>query len=469
MTAASASTMRRDIASAYLASACKIGSWVVISAVVYRFLGPAEFAVLVLIRGTIGLLNYLTLGLAPALIHETSHAERLSEEQGDPPPTGGAVLTYFSQAANEPLRLVYSNGLEVALGACASGAILTAVFAATFHRIFLIPVFVTQLPLVVFNMGLGTLIRLLGDAPGAVLQVRGKIAFDNLLVASGDLLWVLFVFVPPAYRGSSISLVQIAAFYTLGGGIAFLLRFLTVGVETGIYQPRSSLRRWRILRSLLSYGGLVMLAQIADYLYAPTDYILINRLLDPVEVAFYAPAVQIDAGLLLLVTGLSAVMLPKAALAHAGGETSKVRQYYVRGTLASVMLLAIASLVVWLLSPWIFRIWFGNSMPVTRSILPIVLVVTVVGGSSAIGRSILLAVGHVKPFTIAVLIAGVTNVVCSYAFVRWLHLGLKGIVLGTVVAVVGRCVIWMPWYVLRTLRTTPVGSPTADFPPNLPL
>ena len=43
-------------------------------------------------------------------------------------------------------------------------------------------------------------------------------------------------------------------------------------------------------------------AQLADYLYAPTDYILINRLLGWREVAIYTPAMQIDAGLLLLVS-----------------------------------------------------------------------------------------------------------------------------------------------------------------------
>ena len=45
----------------------------------------------------------------------------------------------------------------------------------------------------------------------------------------------------------------------------------------------------------------------------------------------------------------------------------------------------------------------------------------------------------------------------SFAFVRWFHMGLRGIVLGTVVAVVGRCVIWMPWYVLHTIRLTPIS------------
>ena len=63
------SSLRRDIAStAYLASASRITSWVVVSALIYRR-DVSAFAVLTLIRSTIGLLNYTTLGLAPAMIH----------------------------------------------------------------------------------------------------------------------------------------------------------------------------------------------------------------------------------------------------------------------------------------------------------------------------------------------------------------------------------------------------------------
>jgi len=108
--------------------------------------------------------------------------------------------------------------------------------------------------------------------------------------------------------------------------------------------------------------------------------------------------------------------------------------------------------MVWGISTPLFRIWLGESMTATRAILPLVLIHTVIGGSSAVGRSILLGMGKVKPFTISVLIAGVSNVILSYIFVRYLHLGLKGIVLGTILAVVGRCAIWMPWYVSRCLK-----------------
>jgi O-antigen/teichoic acid export membrane protein len=107
---------------------------------------------------------------------------------------------------------------------------------------------------------------------------------------------------------------------------------------------------------------------------------------------------------------------------------------------------------VWAASPLIFRLWLGDPMRPTQVVLPLVLIHTVVGGSSAVGRSILLGMGKVKPFTISVLIAGVSNVLLSYIFVRDMGLGLKGIVLGTIVAVLGRCAVWMPWYVLRSLR-----------------
>jgi Na+-driven multidrug efflux pump len=89
------------------------------------------------------------------------------------------------------------------------------------------------------------------------------------------------------------------------------------------------------------------------------------------------------------------------------------------------------------------------------------LIHTVVGGSSAVGRSILLAIGKVRPFTLSVLIAGIANVVLSYLFVRYGGMGLPGIVLGTIVAVTARCAIWMPWYTLRVLNRDlpPTESP----------
>src|SRR5436190_2537039 len=69
------SSMRRDIISAYLASAAKIASWVVVSAIVFRVGGMAEFGLLALIRATIGILQYASMGLGPALVKLSAEAD----------------------------------------------------------------------------------------------------------------------------------------------------------------------------------------------------------------------------------------------------------------------------------------------------------------------------------------------------------------------------------------------------------
>ena len=133
---------------------------------------------------------------------------------------------------------------------------------------------------------------------------------------------------------------------------------------------------------------------------------------------------------------------------------AQIRRYYLLGTAASAGILLVSAIVVWLGSPLLFQLWFKDPMQPTQLILPLVLVHTIVGGTGIVGRSILLGMGKVAPFTIAVLIAGVSNVILSVLFVTRFHMGLRGIILGTICAVVGRCVIWMPWYVMRTLNRT---------------
>jgi O-antigen/teichoic acid export membrane protein len=440
---------RRDLASAYLASGAKLGSWVLVSAFVFRCMGRGDFAALALIRGTIGLLNYITLGLAPAMVHEASHAQA-SPQPVLPGAPESEVLPYFTPDSRiDRLRRIYANGLLVAVLALLVGATLAGVFGAHFGTLFRMPSYVGgRVEDVVYAMALGALFRLVGDVPGAVLQVRGRIVADNYIVAMGEVVWAVSAALFVVNGGE---LVFVAKAYAASGGLVLALRWFRAGNLAGIYFPKPRLISRTLLRGLLGFGSMVVLAQLADYLYAPTDYILIDRLLDPKEIANYAPAIQIDGALLVLVSGLASVMLPWAAVAHARGDAAVVRKYFVRGTLASLGLLVVASAVTWAMSPLIFKLWLGDTMPATQRILPVLLISTAIGGSSAVGRSILLAVGRVKPFTISVLIAGATNVVCSYVFARFFHWGLLGIVLGTVVAVVGRCGVWMPWYVWRVL------------------
>ena len=444
--------MQRDVTSAYIATASKILSWVIVLGLVYRFIDAADFAMLALVRATIGILNYTTLGLSPAMIR------MLAEARARPQPVidAASVLPYFNpdDSATRDVRALYSNGMAIALVSALLGVAVTLIYAGFFNHFFPhVPDRLrSTMPVLIVGMGVGTMLRLMSDAPGSLLQARGMIARDNFLIALGEGLWV---FLSLAVGGgdrqySHLWVVGIA--YAISGAALLAARTFATREISGITLPQRRLVDRAVIRRLLGFGALVLFAQLADYLYAPSDAVLIQFFLGWEAMAAYTPAITIDSGLLLLVTGLSSVILPRTAIAHTAGEIERVRRYYIWGTIFSAGLLLVAAGAVWIASPLIFRIWLGSSMPATRAILPLVLIHTVVGGSSAVGRSILLGMGRVRAFTISVLLAGVTNVLLSYIFVRHLNLGLRGIVFGTIVVVVARAGLWMPWYVLRTLR-----------------
>ena len=447
------STTATDITSAYCATAAHIGSWIIVVAIVFRMLGKEAYAMLTLVQATIGFLNYTALGLAPALVHLLARADAPRRQ---PPmdalsPAAPPVLDYEPADNTPSFRAVHSNGLAFVMFTGTVGLIATLIYTVSFDDLFRVPgELLSRMTMLVLLVGLGTLLHIASDASAAVLQTRRRIALDNTLWASSEVVWAIITFAAIFFFDGH--LIAVAYCYLASRLLLFAGRTAAAYTQTGLLLPDWQLVRWPVIRQLLGFGLLVVFAQLADLLYAPTDYILINKLIDPVAVAVYAPAVQIDAGLLLLVASLANVLFPKSAVAHAAGHYGTLRRYYLVGTLAGTAILAVGVTGVWLLSGLIFRAWFGDALPQTQAILSLVLVHTVIGGSSAVGRSILLGMGKVLPFTISVLVAGAANVILSYCFVVYGGLGLRGIVLGTITVVAVRCLLWMPWYVLRTIR-----------------
>ncbi len=437
----------------------RIGAWLAISAVVYRWAGKSAFALLSLVQATVGILEYTSLGLGPAMIHLAARARVRTDSRRSGEPALDSSQKSSTSAGDIDLPSVYVNGFLVALiGAWLAAAALAAwlVLAAPGDP-------GGQTRTLVGLIGGGTIIRLVSDAPAAILQTAGRIAMDNALLAGAEIVWAVGS-IAGIVRGRSWDASVGISFMAAAAGLLALRLLLAQRFESTRLDNARQLVSIAIIRRLLAFGLLVVAAQAADYLYAPTDCILITWLLGRSVVADYSPAIQVDGGLLLLASGVAAVLLPRTAVAHATGDPGTARRYYIRGTLATVLLLAAAAPAAWWLAPYFFRIWLHDPMPATQAILPLVLIHTVLGGSSTVGRSVLLAIGKTRAVAASALIGGVINVAASYALARYTHLGLTGIVLGTLIAVTARCVIWMPWYVLKSLGRETVARNIS--PPN---
>lgn len=447
-----AGTMHRDILSAYALTASRIFGWIVVSALVYRRLGAQAFALLTLVRSTVGLLSNTSLGLAPAMIAKLAQALHRKPVAAISVDADLPMLVEPMPELEGDLNIaaVYASGLTLAIAMASVGVALSLLYGGFFTHLHNVPEGYSAQTMFVMAaaMGAGITIRMIGDAPAAVLQTHRHIALDNWLMAAAETLWVVLSAVV-VIQHESIAWIGVALL--ISNSALLIARLLAAHFIAGRIQFGQV--RLPLMRALLAFGSLVAIAELADFLYAPTDYILINRLLTPQAVADYAPAVQFDGAILLMVSAIAEVLLPKTALAHHSGQRDLVRKYFFFGTAATTFILIFCAVGGYAIAPHIFKVWLGTKkLPETRAILPFVLIHTVIGGSSIVGRSILLGMGKVRVFTTAVILAGVSNVILSYCFVKFAGLGLRGIILGTIVAVVARCAIWQPWYVLRTLR-----------------
>ena len=455
-------SVRREIASAYLASAARIIAWAGVSAILFRS-NETIFAAFALVRATSGLLNYTSIGLAPAMISHLAHARSESDSHATGAHGADSKVLSYARPREDPIAVTYSNGLVVGLIVAAVGLSAVILYAAAAYRVHDLPLF--SLRIMVLFIGAGTLLRVVSDVPGAALQALGNIRTDNWLIAAAEASWLLVTALLWWPDGSALEAAIVG--YVTSGALLIAWRAFFAWRVTSVFSPRWSTIRSTVIRGLLGSGALIAAAQFADFLYAPVNFVLIGRLLTPDDLAAYAPAVQIDAALLLIAGGIASVMLPRTALAHAAGETATVRRYYVKGTLITALALLAGALATWLLAPLLLPLWLGEheALSVTLSILPFVLTHTVIGGSSAVGRSVLLGIGRARAFTIAALSAGVANVVLAYLLVRCTDLGLRGIIYATILVVCVRAIVWMPAYVLWSLRHPVPRERVPETPP----
>ena len=469
---------------AYSFTGSKLLAWLVAAAIVWRGGLVGEFAALLLIRSTLALLNYTTFGLAPAALKLTAAARNFvpKEQVQDDGVLNAEVaeakdltLEYASPIDQRRWQFVFvrpdqhpsSVVTHVLLLAALVGALallLGSTYSNLFPSVHDLPSYATsrdwQNDRAVWYFGIGITFRLIADLFGAVTQGMGRFAIDQWLAAVGEIGWVAAIFLFETDPLNGLSLNSLGFWFAMSGVIVAVLRFFVAVGATEPTSPTGEVRYLyldtispRFLLKMLAFGGLVTLGQAADFLYAPIDYLVINRLIGTEAVATYGVALQVDAGLLVLAGAVSTFAFARFAALHSANQSGDLWQQYLKLTKLATGVALGAAVLAWLLSPIAFRLWLGQDVPAARMILPAVLVHTVLGSAAGVGRAAFLAIGRPGTYAISVLLGGALNVGLSIGFVL-LGLGLWGVIFGTILSVAVRCAAWMPWYLRRHLTSS---------------
>ncbi len=451
-----------QISSSYAVQALRVINWAIAASLIYRWEGATAFAAFSFARAIVSAINYTSFGVAPALV---TLLPQMKVEAVEASESTDGVLNYSqkpSLVSPPPAIVMWRTGMWLAWGIPFAIFFIAAGIAAAIHpdKSWLNDKFWGWVKIYVWAFGIGTFLKMFGDVCGARLQVEGKIALDNLLQLISDIVWLpgtfLFLFVVSRSNtgishlsGDFSQALNAALVVTIG--LSTFIRYWFAQRADGKYIRETF--NFRYAKLILAIGFGMLIGQLADFLYAPANQILIKTFLTVDQIGVYAPTLHVDGALLLLVGGLAMLLFPKAAIAYQNRDFALLRRYYVLGTLTSVLILAFAAIVVCLCDDWIFKLWFGDPLPATQVILPLVLIHTVIGGSASIGRSILFGMGRIKMYAIIALIGGVANVGLAVLFLTQTSWGLKGIIYATIITVSARCAIWLPIYTLWTIRT----------------
>jgi O-antigen/teichoic acid export membrane protein len=438
------SAFGRDLATSYAASIARVASWLIVSAVVYRAGGPDQLALLMLIRGTVGLLSYAGLGLTPALIHKLTRPLAVLASDA---PAKSHIIDYASpDLERSPLQsdTLFTTALALTLIMVLVGGALSLLYTLNIGWIHTLGRQTADIARnVAMLIATGVLLRTLGDVFGAKLQAEQLLWVDNLCLVVAEAVFVVVACAAQTHYATGAA----GGFFV--GSLAGLIARGVCNARLGAVTPRRI--DLRLVLPLLGSGALVLVSQLADWFYAPLNYVLIQACLSLKTVAVYSLAVQVDAALQLLTAGLTSILLPRSAAAAVAGDRPALRRYFIRGALFSLALLSAASVCTWLISGRLFQLWFHDPLPATQAILPLVLIHTTLGSIGGVGRSVLFGMGRIKPYAIAAIIGGVANAGLAIVFLNWTVWGLKGVVLATVISVAIRCGIWTPWYTLRAI------------------
>lgn len=398
------------------------------------------------------LLLYLSLALSPVLLKrfvEAYQEAQVGDGPSVPSPVGGILAYQSAPGGFGKLSSVFHAGWAVMVG---FGVLVAGVLAPAGMLVGGIP------PVLMLLMTGGMLARIVGDVPGTLLQARGRLAIDNLLVAMGEwcwpgmlLAWQIFLRPP----GATVAQSAAAAFLITGVSLGLIrtVAALTVLSSEGIRLGHVENER-ALVRTMVWPSMILLLGHLADFCYAPLNQLLLGKTRGAVAVAAYAPALQLDAALLLLTAAISTTLLPHLTRKLAEGSIEQVRRDYLRSVIASVAITGLAAGVVMLMAGPLLRAWLGSSLPEGAGWLArLVLTHTILGAPAGPSRALLLAAGRYRTYTAAALLAGVTNAVgCTLilTLTSWGPEAVIGVTIGTVLL---RCTIWMPWYCLRLLNS----------------
>lgn len=199
-----------------------------------------------------------------------------------------------------------------------------------------------------------------------VLTAFHATAKVSLLNMIAQVLCVVIIFILTKTHTSSLLYLAIA----LAGSRVAVQLFAGVWFFNTDYKkvaPRLSAVRFSHMRSLLSTGGAFFILQIGALILYQTDNVLITQLFGPADVTVFNVAYKLFSTFSLVFNIVLSPMWAAYTDAYIKGDFEWMKQN-LNKTRKILALMSAAALIVFLFSPYIFKIWLHGKVSVPFSV-----------------------------------------------------------------------------------------------------
>jgi len=292
---------------------------------------------------------------------------------------------------------------------------------------------------ILFNFWTGLITALLNAVQKSSLLALRQVISNVLVLA---LIWILS-------RTTNASLPLLGVAY----GVSLILaNLLLSGWFFRTYndlKPRFSIEKKHI-RTLLGVGSQFLIIQIAMLVIFTTDKILITQLIGPASVTAYDVVFKLF-GIITFLHGLICFPLWSAyADAFHRNDMAWIKNMLNKQLKIFVVFWFAVAALIFLTKP-IVALWIGPNIEFADSLVLVMGIYVLIAAWLNIFTMFVNGIGAIKPQLYTLIFGMVMNIPLSFYFVRYMDLGVSGIVIGTIFSLLLAAII-VPIQSFRILR-----------------
>lgn len=438
-----ASTILRNVASNWIGFAVNALVTLVLTPYVLHGLGPSRYGIWAITASVIGYYGLLDFGIRGAINQYLTRFVAVGDHK----------------TASECL----STAVAILGGIAAACGLITVVVAHVAPQLLNLPAdAVDEAFWTIMIVGLTSAAQMVAFPFMSVFVATQRFDYANAIGISTRLVSAVLVFAA-LERGYGLVGVSIAACSSnlLDYGVRWLVArrlapFLKVSVQM------VSRRR---LKELGGFGIWTFLLSVNSTLYLHAQPLIIGTLMPISAVGHYALATGLIQQIVAVLAPIGQVLYPAATSLHARGNRDSLRRLYHDGARLMMLVMVCVVLIAAVWADDFYRLWLGerylreSPYPSLALLLQLLLLSVVTNYTSNVAAQLLTGAGHIRAFSLLLLIGSALNLGLSALLIG--PYGLIGVAIATVIASIAIDLIAIP-----LLLQFKLGLSVADFARN---